>query len=157
MTDKNTVSVGVVGPMVAVICLLAVGAGLWFFASGMGGLSENLVYYWSPTQVVEHGPDPEATVRLGGQVEPGTVDFNLDDNVLEFMITDGTSSVPVTCSGAPPQMFREGIGVVVEGALHSDGVFHTSRVMVKHSNEYRAPEEGHSASDIYSTLVVEES
>jgi cytochrome c-type biogenesis protein CcmE len=54
-------------------------------------------------------------------------------------------------------MFREGIGVVVEGSLGADGVFKTEHVMVKHSNEYKAPDEGERPEDIYRTLMVEES
>jgi cytochrome c-type biogenesis protein CcmE len=63
--------------------------------------------------------------------------------------------VQAHAKGAPPQMFREGIGVVVEGELASNGVFECDRVMVKHSNEYRAPEEGVAAKDLYRTLDEE--
>lgn len=157
MSQQERVSLGIVGPVVALVSLLIAGGALWFVSTGMGGLSENLVYYWSPTELVQAGPDESATIRLGGQVEPGTVHFDIDTNQLTFAVTDGSTTVPVRCAGAPPQMFREGIGVVVEGALHGDGVFHTDRVMVKHSNEYRAPGEGERASDVYSTLVMEES
>ena len=143
------------GKIAALAALIVVGGTLAFLS--MGNLGDNLVYYWSPTQLVDAGDDAlEATVRLGGQVEPGTVDFDVDDNSLSFVVTDGAHEVPVHCTGAPPQMFREGIGVVVEGRLQEDGVFHTDRVMVKHSNEYWAPEEGERASDVYETLVMEE-
>lgn len=158
MSDSEKVRVGMTGPIILVVCIALVGGALWFLQSGMGGLSENLVYYMSPTQLVALGDDSaEATVRLGGQVEVGTVDFNVDDNQLTFVVTDGVEEITVTTAGAPPQMFREGIGVVVEGQLMADGVFHTDRVIVKHSNEYRAPEEGERASDVYQTLVMEES
>jgi len=157
MSNSEKVNVGIVGPVVAVLCLFLAGGALWFVSQGMGGLSDNLVYYWSPTQLVQAGPDADATVRLGGQVEPGTVNFDPDSNLLTFTVTDGDSAVPVTCSGAPPQMFREGMGVVVEGALHADGVFHTDRVMVKHSNEYRAPTDSTEAAEVYSTLVTADS
>ncbi|MFT6143545.1 MAG: cytochrome c-type biogenesis protein CcmE [Myxococcota bacterium] len=158
MSDSEKVRVGIAGPIILVVCVALVGGALWFLQSGMGGLSENLVYYMSPTQLIELGDDSaEATVRLGGQVEVGTVDFDVDENMLTFVVTDGVEEVTVTCAGAPPQMFREGIGVVVEGQLQADGVFHTDRVIVKHSNEYRAPEEGERASDVYQTLVMEES
>ena len=158
MSTSNNVKVGIAGPIILVVCLALVGGALWFIKGGMGGLSDNLVYYMSPTQLMEVGEEAtEATVRLGGQVEPGTVNFDIDDNVLTFVLTDGDQEIPVNCTGAPPQMFREGIGVVVEGQLHADGVFHTDRVMVKHNNEYRAPEEGERASDVYQTLVTEDS
>jgi len=155
--EKQAVSVGLMGPALLLVCVAAIGGVLWFLSTGMGGMSESLVYYWSPTQLAEAGDDAyDTTVRLGGQVEPGTVDFNLDENTLAFMLTDGTNEVPVLASSAPPQMFREGIGVVVEGRMSEDGTFRTDRVMVKHSNEYRAPEEGERASDVYQTLVMEE-
>ena len=125
---------------------------------GLGGLSENLVYYWSPTELVQAGDKAySATVRLGGMVEPGSVDWDKDQSRLAFRVTDGSTVVSVVSTGAPPQMFREGIGVVVEGEYAEDGVFHTDRVMVKHSNEYRAPHDGEHPEQVFQTLVVEES
>ena len=107
-----------------------------------GSLGQNLVYYWSPTELAAKGQAAEgATVRLGGLVVPGSFDMTKCNPGCTFKISDGTTEVPVRTSGLPPQMFREGIGVVVEGQLHGD-VFETERVMVKHSNEYRAPSAG---------------
>jgi cytochrome c-type biogenesis protein CcmE len=158
MSDNNTVRVGLAGPIAVVGALVLIGGSLWFLSTGMGGLSEDLVYYWSPKQLTENAAaNPDATVRLGGQVEPGTVHFDIDTNVLTFSVTDGVATVPVRCTGAPPQMFREGIGVVVEGSLDGHGVFETDRVMVKHNNEYRAPEPGEAASDVYRSLMADES
>lgn len=158
MSQSDRVRIGFAGPAILIVCLAVIGGGLYFMQSGMGGMSDNLVFYWSPTQLAEAGADArDTTVRLGGQVEPGTVNFDIDDNLLTFTVTDGSQEIPVACSGAPPQMFREGIGVVVEGRMQEDGVFHTDRVMVKHSNEYRAPEEGERASDVYQTLMADES
>lgn len=99
---------------------------------------ENLVYYWSPTELQQAGQAAErSTIRLGGMVRPGD-DPAWDQKLpLEFYIEDATTRVKVRSTGAPPQMFRAGIGAVVEGRLTSDGVFETDRVMVKHSNEYR--------------------
>jgi cytochrome c-type biogenesis protein CcmE len=147
-------------PLAAIAAVAVAGAALAWI--GMGDLGENLVYYWSPSELVAAGAKAHgATIRLGGQVEAGTVDWNPDTNQLKFVVTDGqepgsilsegtslrfrvtdgTSAVPVASTGVPPQMFREGIGVVVEGTI-KDGQFATDRVMVKHSNEYRAPEDG---------------
>jgi cytochrome c-type biogenesis protein CcmE len=114
---------------------------------------ENLVYYWSPTELRTAGPKAErATVRLGGMVRPGDVPDWDKRLPLEFYVEDAGNRVKVRSTGAPPQMFREGIGVVVEGRLSDDGVFETDRVMVKHSNEYRVPEEGQEMTDIAKTL-----
>ena len=80
--------------------------------------------------------------RLGGLVKPGSVRWAPEQSSLSFEVTDGKNTVAVQATGAPPQMFREGIGVVVEGRLQADGQFRSDRLMVKHSNEYRAPTDG---------------
>jgi len=129
-----------------VVALLVAASALGFVA--FGNIGENLVYYWDVGQLHDAGDKAVgATIRLGGVVKEGSVDWQPDDNHLEFIVTDGDREVPVECSGAPPQMFREGIGVVVEGTMTSGGVFTSERLMVKHSNEYKAPEEGMSADD----------
>jgi cytochrome c-type biogenesis protein CcmE len=107
-----------------------------------GNLGQNLVYYWSPTELHANADKAVgATVRLGGLVVPGTFDMKKCNPGCNFRVTDGQNEVLVESTGLPPQMFREGIGVVVEGQ-YDGAVFHTDRVMVKHSNEYRAPEDG---------------
>jgi cytochrome c-type biogenesis protein CcmE len=106
-----------------------------------GDVGENLVYYWSPTELQEAGPQAVgASIRLGGLVEPDSVNRSEDGLTLEFTVTDGTSQVDVRTTAVPPAMFREGIGVVLEGTLREDGQFATSRLMVKHDNEYQAPD-----------------
>jgi cytochrome c-type biogenesis protein CcmE len=134
------------------VAALAVAGGALAFIS-FGNIGENLVYYWNPTQVSEAGDKSiGATIRLGGVVKKDTVDWRPDDSELAFTVSDGTTDLPVHCTGAPPQMFREGIGVVVEGTMTKAGVFESSRLMVKHSNEYKAPEEGTPIEDLYKTV-----
>jgi cytochrome c-type biogenesis protein CcmE len=143
------------GRMAAIVALLIAGGALTYIS--MGSLGDNLVYYWSPTEVNASKDEAMgATIRLGGQVVPGTVDWKPDSQALKFRITDGQTEQLVTSTGAPPQMFREGIGVVVEGRLQGDGTFETDRVMIKHSNEYRAPEDGESPDEVYKTLDMED-
>jgi cytochrome c-type biogenesis protein CcmE len=114
---------------------VAVGALAWI---AVGDLGDNLVYYWSPTEMMsQRDKAVGATIRLGGLVEAGSI-ANAGA-ALKFRVTDGTTVVPVASSGVPPQMFREGIGVVLEGTLTTDGTFTCTRMMVKHDNEYRAP------------------
>lgn len=123
-----------------VAILVAVGALAWL---SWGNLGENLVYYWSPSEVVGNASKAAgATVRLGGLVVPGSFDAAKCDPGCTFRVTDGREEVTVVSEGLPPQMFREGQGVVVEGVYGEDGVFRTDRIMVKHSNEYQAPQEG---------------
>ncbi|MEO8359571.1 MAG: cytochrome c maturation protein CcmE [Vicinamibacteria bacterium] len=115
----------------------ALGGAILYFV--VGGIGQNLVYYWGPTEVLAAGPKAEgASIRLGGLVEKGSITKG-DGSNLQFMVTDGKKSVHVRCTSVPPQMFREGIGVVVEGTMAGDGVFESHRLMVSHGNEYRAP------------------
>lgn len=121
-----------------ILSLLVAGGALTWIA--LGNVGDNLVYYWSPTEMAQHGADAQgATIRLGGQVVPGSVQAGTP---LRFKVSDGTTAVDVATSEIPPQMFREGIGVVVEGTVDASGVFTSNRMMVKHDNEYRAPQAG---------------
>ena len=105
-----------------------------------GDVGDNLVYYWSPSELHEAGPEAVgANIRLGGLVQQGSVNRSDDGLTLEFKVTDGSSHVAVRTTAVPPAMFREGIGVVLEGTMNHDGQFATSRLMVKHDNEYQAP------------------
>jgi cytochrome c-type biogenesis protein CcmE len=120
--------------------LVAVGAFLVITVSGIG---ENLVYYWAPADIVANADKAVgATIRLGGMVVEGSIKGGIDGSALEFDVTDHKATVHVKSSGVPPQMFREGIGVVVEGTMTEAGHFESSRLMVSHGNEYRAPHEG---------------
>jgi len=121
-----------------------------------GGIGDNLVYFLTPTELMARGDRAfDTPVRLGGQVEPGTVVWNADQLDLRFELTDGDRTLPVYSKGAPPQMFRDGIGVVVEGKFTQAGVFESTSLMVKHSNEYRPPAEGHEPENVYKTLIRE--
>jgi cytochrome c-type biogenesis protein CcmE len=119
-----------------------------------GGIGNNLVYFLTPTELEAKGASAiGAPVRLGGQVVPGSVTWNAAALDLRFRMTDGKNVVEVHAQKAPPQMFREGMGVVVEGKMQKNGVFDASSLMVKHSNEYRPPTKGHRPEEMYRSLV----
>ena len=121
-----------------------------------GGIGNNLVYFLTPSELQAKGASAVgAPVRLGGQVVPGSVVWNPAALDLRFRMTDGRSTVDVHANKAPPQMFREGMGVVVEGRLQQGGVFDASNLLVKHSNEYRPPTKGHKPEEMYRSLVKE--
>ncbi|HUF69124.1 MAG TPA: cytochrome c maturation protein CcmE [Longimicrobiales bacterium] len=123
-----------------------------------GGISSNLVYFLTPGEVLAKGDDIVGDpIRLGGQVVPGTVSWDAERLDLRFRLQDeeGSQSIEVHATKAPPQMFVEGIGVIVEGRLTAGGVFESDNLMVKHSNEYRPPAEGEHPADLYKTLIVE--
>ncbi len=123
---------------VAAIALLAI---------SIGGIGGNLVYYWGPSELQAAGDKAiGATVRLGGLVADGSIKRGPGASGVEFDVVDRAGAVThVKCSGVPPQMFRERIGVVVEGTLSRAGHFDGHRLMVSHGNEYRAPSEGEQA------------
>lgn len=121
-----------------------------------GGLRENVVYFLTPGELEAKGSAAYDTpLRLGGQVAPGSVQWDPHGPDLRFLLTDGGAEVPVRSAGAPPAMFRDRIGVVVEGRLRPDGVFESTNVMVKHSNEYRPPREGEEPAKAFESLIRE--
>jgi len=118
-----------------------------------GNLGENLVYYWTPTELRDNAAKAEgATVRLGGMVKAGSI---VQGNPLTFVVTDGAAEVTVRTTEIPPAMFREGIGVVVEGSADGAGGFESKRLMVKHDNTYKAPTDGNmpAQSQMFGTLA----
>ncbi|HVT38168.1 MAG TPA: cytochrome c maturation protein CcmE [Gemmatimonadaceae bacterium] len=119
-----------------------------------GGLNKNVVFFLTPNELLAKGVSAmDVPVRLGGQVKPGSVKWDEKTLKLVFSVTDGTGEVAVQSRGAPPQMFRDGMGVVVEGRFGRDGVFQSTSLMVKHSNEYRAPKAGERPQEMYKTLI----
>jgi len=99
-------------------------------------LNSNLVYFNTPTELMERAPS-DARLRLGGQVVPGSVQQSATGAVFE--VTDGRETVLVDHAGAPPQLFQEGIGVVVEGQWDGSE-FHSDTMLVKHDENY-SPED----------------
>ena len=129
--------------------ILAVFAWLTF-----GGLEKNVVFFLTPQELLAKGDaGVDVPVRLGGQVKPGSMTWDAKTLDLRFTVTDGARDVQVHSTGAPPQMFRDGMGVIVEGRYGCGGVFEATSLMVKHSNEYRAPEPGEEAHEKYKTLI----
>ena len=137
---------------------LAVGVVIILAAFGFllyGGIDKNVVFFLTPNELLSRGTAAyDVPVRLGGLVQPGSVKWDADKLDLRFVVMDsGGQSVNVHSSGAPPQMFRDGMGVVVEGRYHRSGVFESTNLMVKHSNEYRKPEHGERPQQMYKSLV----
>jgi cytochrome c-type biogenesis protein CcmE len=122
-----------------------------------GGLGSNLVYFLTPSELLARGDAAyETPVRLGGKVVPGSIAWNADALDLKFRVTDGIDTLIVQSTGAPPAMFKDTMGVVVEGSFRRDGVFQSTNLMVQHTNEYKAPPEGHRPVDTYQTLIRED-
>jgi len=104
----------------------------------LSALNDNLVFFYSPTQVAEKSLGPDRRFRLGGLVEAGSV--QKDGQIVRFTVTDTNKTVAVVYRGILPDLFREGQGVIAEGALGSDGVFTAREVLAKHDENYMPPE-----------------
>ena len=102
------------------------------------GVSQSVVYFVTPSEL-SAAPVTGKAYRLGGMVKPGTLVWNPRSLDLGFTLSDGQASVPVRHKGAPPDLFAEGRGAVVEGTWSGDGYFRASLIMAKHSEEYTAP------------------
>lgn len=138
--------------LITAVALLA-GTFAWLI---WGGLDKNVVFFLTPNELLAKGTQGmDVPVRLGGQVKPGSVKWDDRSHDLTFVIVDtnGTGAIHVKSKGAPPQMFRDGMGVVVEGRLGADTLFQSSTLMIKHSNEYRPPKAGEKPQEMYKSLM----
>ena len=100
----------------------------------------NLVFFFTPSQVASHEAPNGRTFRIGGLVESGSVVRGSDALTVSFRVTDMAKTIPVVFTGILPDLFREGKGVVAQGKLGTDGVFHASEVLAKHDENYMPPE-----------------
>ncbi len=124
--------------------LILVGLGMLALAGAaaltLTAFQENLIFFYSPSDLAERGPPPARPIRLGGLVEEESVIRQADGLTVAFRITDLSESVPVVYKGILPDLFREGQGVVTEGTLGPDGIFVASEVLAKHDETYMPPE-----------------
>lgn len=105
-------------------------------------LQTSLVYFVLPSEYARDADSFDGRkIRLAGFVEPGSVVYDDADLELQFVVSDGLMSYPVRFNGAPPDMFQENGGVVIEGSFH-DADFVGDNLLVKHSNDYHPPEDG---------------
>jgi cytochrome c-type biogenesis protein CcmE len=114
---------------------------LWLLVGSLAvltALNDNLVFFYSPSQVAEKNIAPDRRFRLGGLVEAGSVQKNGEE--VRFTVTDTHKTVAVVYRGLLPDLFREGQGVIAEGALRADGVFVAREVLAKHDENYMPPE-----------------
>ena len=135
--------------------LLAIAGGIALLIAG--GLSSNVVYFLTPSELraelAERADEiVDQPLRLGGQVKPGSLSWDPEALDLRFVVSDSLGEVPVRSTGAPPSMFKEGLGVVVEGRYTGDGIFESTNLMVKHSNEYEPPH-GEKPEQMYESLI----
>jgi cytochrome c-type biogenesis protein CcmE len=105
----------------------------------LAAFNDNLVFFYSPSDLAEKAVGPERRIRIGGLVETDSLAKQVDGHAVAFRVTDGKSELRVVYDGILPDLFREGQGVVAEGKLR-DGVFIASTVLAKHDEKYMPPE-----------------
>jgi cytochrome c-type biogenesis protein CcmE len=103
------------------------------------GLRDNILYFYSPSDVAAKHVAPGVAFRIGGLVEKNSVTHGPGATV-HFVVTDGRRSVPVSFTGVLPDLFHEGQGVVAMGALDGRREFVASEVLAKHDERYMPPE-----------------
>lgn len=143
--DAKTKKLALIGAAV-----VAVGAGITL---ALNAFNENLVFFFSPTQVVAKEAPTGRTFRLGGVVEPGSVVRQADGVTVVFHVTDTAKAVPVQYTGILPDLFSEGQGVVVQGKLDESGLFTASEVLAKHDENYMPPEAAKALEDAHKAGV----
>lgn len=123
------------GFIVAGVMLVAAAVGLVLYA-----LKNNVSLYFTPTQVYNKEAPQGRNFRIGGLVEVGSVKRETDGLTVHFNITDNARIMPVVYKGILPDLFKEGKGVVAQGKLEADNVFHAEEVLAKHDENYMPPE-----------------
>ena len=122
--------------------LIAAGVGALAIATALvlNAFRSNLVFFFTPTQVVNGEVPQGRSFRIGGMVEDGSLVRENDGLTVRFMVTDTAKRVPVTYKGILPDLFKEGKGAVAQGKLIGDGTFVASEVLAKHDENYMPPE-----------------
>ncbi len=123
------------------LTLIGTALGILALAAGLvlSALRDAIVFFNSPTDVVEKQVKPGVRIRIGGMVKEGSIE-RADDLAVRFAVTDGRSTLPVAYRGLLPDLFREGQGVVAEGTLDGSGTFRADSVLAKHDENYMPKE-----------------
>ena len=119
------------------VSLAALGLATWLV---LGAFRQNLVFFFSPTQIATKEAPVNRTFRIGGLVENGTLKRDNDGLTVRFTVTDTANSIPVVYKGILPDLFKEGRGCVAQGRVGTDGVFYAEQIMAKHDENYMPPE-----------------
>lgn len=119
------------------VSLAAIGLATWLV---LGAFRNNLVFFYSPTQVAAKEAPVNKTFRIGGLVQDGTLKRDTDGLTVRFNVTDTATNIPVVYKGILPDLFKEGRGCVAQGRVGADGTFYADMIMAKHDENYMPPE-----------------
>ncbi len=130
--------------------LIAITAGVALIAIAaalvLNAFRGNVVFFFSPSEVATRQAPQTGDFRLGGMVEKGSLKRGADGLTVQFVVTDTAKSIPVVYKGILPDLFKECKGVVTQGSMGEDGLFHASQVLAKHDENYMPPEAAHALS-----------
>jgi len=130
--------------------MIAIAAGVALIAIAtalvLNAFQGNVVFFFSPSQIAAKEAPLDKTFRVGGMVQSGSLKRRADGITVDFIVTDTAKTIPVVYRGLLPDLFKEGKGVVAQGKLGPDGMFHASEVLAKHDENYMPPEAAHALS-----------
>ncbi|HHB13511.1 MAG TPA: cytochrome c maturation protein CcmE [Chromatiales bacterium] len=121
------------------IAAMLVGVGI-ATALAVTAFNDNLMFYFSPSEVAQGKAPADHPFRVGGLVTTGSVQRQPDGLTVQFSLTDNQSTIPVQYTGILPDLFREGQGIIAKGRLNDSGVFVADEVLAKHDENYMPPE-----------------
>ncbi len=140
-----------IGFVIAGLASLGIAAAL-----ALNAFQDNLVFFFSPSQVAAKEAPVGRTFRVGGLVQEGTVKRDTDGLTVRFTVTDTAQSIPVVYKGILPDLFKEGKGCVAQGKIAADGVFYADQVLAKHDENYMPPEAGQAIDNAKAAKTVVE-
>ena len=120
----------------------------------LNAFQSNLVFFFSPTQVMAGEAPKGKPFRIGGLVKEGSIKREADGVTLRFVVTDTERDMIVAYKGILPDLFKEGKGAVVQGKLGEDGVFSASEVLAKHDENYMPPEATKAVGDAHARAAA---
>jgi len=123
----------------SIILLMLVGIGITVTLA-VTAFNENMLYFFSPTQVAAGEAPTDRTIRVGGMVSKGSVKRASDSLLIKFDVTDYAHTIPVEYTGILPDLFREGQGIVAIGRMQPNKLFLADEVLAKHDENYMPPE-----------------
>ncbi len=139
-----------------ILVIIAMGAVIGAGLLAASALKDEAAYFYAPDDVRVKGVEPGRAIRLGGMVVPGSLKKEADGVTIRFDVTDGKGTVPARFTGIVPDLFREGSGVVGEGAFNKNGTFIATNILAKHDERYMPRElEGMSYNETTREMKVE--
>jgi len=121
----------------------------------LNAFQSNLVFFFTPSQIVANEAPQGRAFRVGGLVEERSIARESDGLTIRFKVTDTAATVPVVYKGILPDLFKEGKGVVAQGKIGPDGVFQASEVLAKHDENYMPPEAAEAVNKAHGAAAAE--